>query len=259
MQEGPLVIQALEQGAVDYIQKPSLDQLGPVMQMMIEKVKTAAVARVRIGNTSTVKRVIKSSRPMEVDSLVVVGSSTGGTEALRVLFESFPSEIPPVLVVQHIPAVFSKAFADRMNTLFPFEVKEASDGDLVTPNRILIAPGGTQMSIDGRTQQLKVMIDPDASPVNRHKPSVEVLFQSAKGLKKKHLVAIMLTGMGADGAKSMKELRDLGARTIAQNEESCVVFGMPQAAIKLGGVEFVEPLDQIGSKVFDLIQKGKAA
>lgn len=180
-----------------------------------------------------------------------MGASTGGTEALRVVLEGMPSQIPPILIVQHIPPVFSAAFADRLNNLLPFEVKEAAHGDEVKPNRVLIAPGGKQMGVKVTENKLIVQIS-DSAPVNRHKPSVDYLFESVSKIKVNQLVALILTGMGADGASQMKTLRLTGARTIAQDEASSVVYGMPRAAKENGGAEFVISLSDIADKVVAL-------
>lgn len=256
MEEGPMVLSALEHGAVDYIQKPSLDQLPIVAPLMIEKIKIARNAKVTLANSATKSLSKKTQQKFDdKNTIIAIGSSTGGTEALRNLFSDLPDEIPPILVVQHIPPVFSKAFADRLNSMFSFTVKEAQDGDLVLPNQVLIAPGGTQMKVVTQGSQLKVKITDDA-PVNRHKPSVDYMFNS---LAEIHVptISVILTGMGGDGAKGMAQLKKNGSKTIAQNEESCIVFGMPKEAIKLGCVDQVEPLDNIGPLMVRWLQKGQ--
>ncbi|MGK5085877.1 chemotaxis response regulator protein-glutamate methylesterase [Bdellovibrionota bacterium FG-1] len=262
MEEGPMVLSALEAGAVEYIQKPSFDQLKALAPVIIEKIKSAAGAKVTVGGRSSAagaRNAISGMGEMDSSRVIAIGSSTGGTEALRVLMEGLPDKIPPIVIVQHIPPIFSKAFAMRMNDLFRFEVLEASDGDLVIPNRVLIAPGGKQMSLkrvksDGT---IRIVID-DSPPVNRHKPSVDVLLDSVVKELGKSAVGVILTGMGADGAKGLLKMRDAGSNTIAQDEASCVVFGMPREAIRLGGAETVAPLDQIASKLVRLLQ-GRSA
>lgn len=255
MEEGPMVLSALENGAVDYIQKPSLDQLKTVAPLMIEKIKIARNAKVNLPSASK-KIEAKGSRQKfdDKNTIIAIGSSTGGTEALRNLFSDLPDEIPPILVVQHIPPVFSKAFADRLNSMFAFTVKEASDGDAVLPNQVLIAPGGTQMKVVGKAGQLKVLINDDA-PVNRHKPSVDYMFNSLAEIEVP-IISVILTGMGGDGAKGMALLKKNGSRTIAQNEETSIVFGMPKEAIKLGCVDQVEPLENIAPLMVQWLQKG---
>jgi len=191
-----------------------------------------------------------------LDPLIVMGASTGGTEALRIVLESLPQEIPPILIVQHIPASFSKAFADRMDTLVSFNVREAADGDEVRSNTVLIAPGGQQMKLESSGDGWRVRINDDA-PVNRHKPSVDYLFESVQRLGLKNVVAVLLTGMGKDGAIGLKKLRDGGGRTIAQDEESSVVFGMPREAIRIGAAERVCSLAQISEEIFSLFAQNQ--
>ena len=195
-----------------------------------------------------VRPTILNSDGVDFSFLIGIGSSTGGTEALKTVLTQLPEKIPPILIVQHIPPVFSKAFAERMNQLCPFEVKEAEDGESVTENKVLIAPGGRQMKVGLRNSLLHVIID-DSAPVNRHKPSVDVLFDSIALLQRKKVVAAILTGMGTDGAKGLLKLRHGGARTFAQDEATSVVYGMPKEAAKLGGVEKIISLDQVASNL----------
>ena len=249
--EGPQVLQALESGAVDYIQKPTLEELAILGPEIRERIRHAALSKKR-GAQKAVKKV--QSRTFAADALILIGASTGGTEALRHVFQSMPSQIPPILVVQHIPPVFSAAFASRLNQLCDFEVKEAEDGDEVLSNRILIAPGGKQMGIVKKADRLFVKVNDDPA-MNRHRPSVDYLFQSAANLKLPHLVAGILTGMGNDGAKGMKTLRQMGARTVGQDEATCVVYGMPREAANLGAVEFVKPLEEVADQLLMLAMK----
>jgi len=245
--EGPMVLDALENGAVDYIQKPEMSEIEKVTPLIIEKVRTAALSNTR-KQTRVERNVVKTKEICNLDSLLVLGSSTGGTEAIRDILTALPNQIPPMLIVQHIPAVFSLAFAKRMNELCQFEVKEAENGDEVKANRVLIAPGGKQMKFISKSGKHFVEINDDA-PVNRFKPSVDYMFLSVVPALFTHTIAIILTGMGKDGAKGMLELRKLGVRTIAQDEESSVVFGMPKEAINIGAAEYVEPLSRIAEKI----------
>lgn len=251
-EDGTYVLDALEIGAVDYIKKPEFSELAQAMPVIIEKVKAAANARILSKPVS--HKGILSAQKIDQDNLIVIGSSTGGTEALKTILTRLPAQIPPILIVQHIPAVFSEAFANRMDTLCPFRVTEARDGDIVEPSHVYVAPGGKQMKVVKKNQKLQIVITDDA-PVNRHKPSVDYLFDSVEMLKPAKLVSVILTGMGGDGARGMKKLRDIGASTIAQNEESCVVFGMPREAIKLGGAEKIIHLDQIADEIVNLIKE----
>lgn len=249
-EEGPQVLKALEIGAVDYIQKPQMNSLAESSALIIERLKIAANAKV----TKKVrgKKAI-AHQSFNTHSIVVIGSSTGGTEAVRVILESMPDKIPPILVTQHIPPVFSAAFAARLNELFKFEVREARDGDEIKPNLVLIAPGGQQMGVKKIGDKLIVKVNDDA-PVNRHKPSVDYLYKSVADQGLSNSVAVILTGMGADGAREMKTLRDLGVKTIAQNEQTCVVYGMPREAVAKGGAEHVLPLETIAQKILSLVE-----
>lgn len=253
MEEGPMVLSALESGAVDYIQKPTMEQLKIIAPLMIEKVKTARYAKVNFKKKKSVSTLKNMNQFNDKETIIAIGSSTGGTEALREVFSGLPNEIPPIVVVQHIPPVFSKAFADRLNTLFQFKVKEAEDGDTLVANQVLIAPGGKQMKIVKSGTHFCVQINDDA-PVNRHKPSVDYMFHSLAQLQVP-VLSVILTGMGADGAKGMKALKEKGALTIAQDEETSVVFGMPKEAIKQGCVDTVAPLDQIAQSMMLALQK----
>jgi two-component system chemotaxis response regulator CheB len=179
---------------------------------------------------------------------VVVGASTGGTEALRIFLEALPADTPGIVIVQHMPEHFTAAFARRLDGLCRITVKEAEDGDTVVRGRALIAPGNrhTLLKRSGARYYVEVKEGP---LVSRHRPSVDVLFRSAARYAGKNAVAAIMTGMGDDGAKGMKEIHDAGAKTIAQDEASCVVFGMPNEAIKLGGVDRVLPLERIAAEI----------
>lgn len=255
MEEGPQVFNALESGAVDYIQKPTLKELDMVAPLIIERVKTAS--QVSIERKLKAAQLVKSSPQrtrnykLDTQSLIVIGSSTGGTEALKSLFLTLPKEIPPILVVQHIPPVFSAAFAKRLNEILPVDVFEAKDGDEIKKNTIYIAPGGKQMGVKKIGSMMKILIT-DEEPVNRHKPSVDYLFKSVVKEDLPKVVGVILTGMGADGARELLNLRKGGARTIAQSKESCVVYGMPREAVERGAAEFILPLEQIGEKIMEL-------
>ena len=260
-EEGPEVLNGLEAGAVDYIEKPRADQLAQSAQEIRDRVKAAKNARIQ--NTSRTKGVRKPAAPVQSPgaggydptAVVLIGSSTGGTEALKDLFLSMPKEVPPILVVQHIPPIFSKALADRLNHLCPFSVKEAEDRDEIVPNRVLIAPGGFQMGIENKAGRFCVRIL-DAPPVNRHLPSVDYLYDSAlPHFSEYRFIASILTGMGADGALAMVRLREKGARTFAQNEETCVVFGMPREALRMGGAEKAVPLPDMAHAILSAAQR----
>lgn len=252
--DSPLVLEALRIGAVDYLQKPSADDLGEMKSLMIDKIMIASKAKVDSGPKTTSVLKAKPTKFLSLNGIQVIGSSTGGTRALEEILIQLPQDIPPTLIVQHIPPIFSKAFADRLNSLCPFEVKEAQDGDDVKANRILIAPGGKQMRI--RKAGVKYFVQlTDDPPVNRFKPSVDYMFLSAVDTIEVPMTAVILTGMGNDGAKGLLALKNKGAHTIAQDEASCVVFGMPREAIKLGAALEVTALSDIPSKLVEASKK----
>ncbi len=261
-EEGPLVLAALEQGAVDYLQKPVLEELPELGPVMVEKIKTAASIRSRPKRSMLPKKSENPFKNAQLDSeqVLAIGSSTGGTEALRLLLGNLPDRIPGVVIVQHIPPIFSAAFAKRMNELCPFEVKEAEDGDAVQANRVLIAPGDFHMQLVGKGKALRVRLDQTPAR-NGHRPSVDVLFDSVARQVGPQAVGVILTGMGADGAKGLLKMREAGARTVGQSEESCVVYGMPREAAKIGAVQHVSDLDKIPELLTKLlsIKKTKAA
>lgn len=253
-EDGPHVLDALEIGAFDYIQKPSFQDIPLLGPHILERVRTAAESKkIEIKNSAPVHQIVD---PWNHNGFILIGASTGGTDALAHLLKQFPDEIPPVLVVQHIPPIFSKAFADRLNSIFKFEVREAKNGDKIERNTVLIAPGGQQMGIAKLGDSYFVTVRNDA-PVNRHKPSVDYLFHSAAKLKMHSLIGVVLTGMGSDGAKGLLELRRQGAHTVVQDEKTSVVYGMPRCAFELGAAEAVVPLDQIGAKIARFLHKNQ--
>lgn len=253
MEDGPYVLDALEHGAIDYIRKPGMQELKKTAPLMVERIKAAGQANVtaRRKQSTNTAPAIEVKGELDLTRIIAIGSSTGGTEALRVLLTQLPATIPPIVIVQHIPPVFSRAFAERMNSLCRFEVKEAENNDEVKPNRVLIAPGGLQMRIVRDRSTYRVIVE-DAPPVNRHKPSVDVLFNAMSTEVGANSIGVILTGMGADGAQGLLAMRNKGSRTIAQDEETCVVYGMPREAVLAGGVEFVKPLSDIGREILQL-------
>ncbi|MDY6824931.1 MAG: chemotaxis response regulator protein-glutamate methylesterase [Thermodesulfobacteriota bacterium] len=255
-----ITLDALEAGAIDFVTKPKSDVARGLNEMLGElrdKVKAAATANVsHWKNKKPVKPVqkVKASRALEesTDKVIVIGASTGGTEAIRKVISAFPVVAPGVVIVQHMPAKFTKMFAERMNDLCEMDVKEAEDRDRVMSGRVLIAPGGIHIRIvrSGGIYQVRAEA---GEPVFGHCPSVEVLMQSAAKHVGANAVGVMLTGMGKDGAGGMLAMRQAGARTLAQDEATSVVFGMPMEAYKNGGAEKLVPLNEIPSKVLDLI------
>ena len=207
--------------------------------MRVQPKLTADVIIAKSNNKAMIKTTEK---------VVVVGASTGGTEALRTFLEAFPLDSPGIVIVQHMPENFTKAFAKRLDGLCKITVKEAEDGDTVIRGRALIAPGNKHMLLKRSGARYFVEIK-DGPLVSRHRPSVDVLFRSAARYAGKNCVGVIMTGMGDDGAKGMLEMKETGAYNIAQDEKSCVVFGMPNEAIKLGGVDKILPLDLISNHV----------
>ena len=183
--------------------------------------------------------------------MIAIGASTGGTEAIRQVLAQMPESSPGIVVVQHIPPVFSTAFANRLNDLCRIRVKEAADGDRVTPGQALIAPGNFHMTLRKRGAEYQVSIQ-DGPRVCYQRPSVDVLFDSVAEAAGKNAIGAILTGMGADGARGMLKMKRAGARTVAQDEASCVVFGMPREAIRMGAVDHVLPLGRIASELVAL-------
>jgi two-component system chemotaxis response regulator CheB len=256
-------LRALELGAVDFITKPKLDLregMEELAQDIIAKVKAAAVATVK-RQASGVRREMTPLTPhpspltsrgamiKTTDMIIAIGSSTGGTEAVKEVLEVLPPNTPPILITQHMPERFTKTWADRLNSLCRISVKEAEDGDSVLPGHALIAPGSYHMMLVRSGARYTVNINQDP-PVNRHRPSVDVMFASVARYAGANAVGVILTGMGGDGAKELLTMKQAGALTIAQDEASCVVFGMPKEAIKLGGVDQVLPLVDIAGAIY---------
>lgn len=255
-------LRALELGAVDFITKPKIDLregMEEIAQDLISKVKAAAVANVKrqasgvrheMNPLTPYPSLLTSSTAMikTTDRIIAFGSSTGGTEAVKDVLIALPSNTPPILITQHMPERFTKTWANRMNSLCRISVKEAEDGDSVLPGHALVAPGGYHMTLVRSGARYSVCINQDP-PVNRHRPSVDVLFDSVAQYAGANAIGVILTGMGGDGAKGMLAMKQAGAYTIAQDEASCVVFGMPKEAIKLGGVDKIVPLAEIPAAI----------
>jgi two-component system chemotaxis response regulator CheB len=251
-------LKALEYGAVEIIQKPRLgikQFLEESKVLICDVVKAAALARLRpiasmrkVAPKLTADAVLAkpSSKAMirTTEKVVVVGASTGGTEALRVFLEDMPLDSPGIVIVQHMPENFTRSFAARLDTLCRISVKEAENNDTVIPGRALIAPGNRHMLLKRSGARYFVELK-DGPLVSRHRPAVDVLFRSAARYAGKNAVGVIMTGMGDDGAKGMLEMKEAGAVTIAQDEASCVVFGMPKEAIKIGAVDKIISLENI--------------
>lgn len=253
---GELALEAIQSGAVDVMCKPgSSYTVGDMSVELIDKIKAAARIKVlpKNGSSRSEAPVHRLAMTKTTHQVVAIGASTGGTQALQQLLVAMPVNAPGIVIVQHMPEHFTRAFAERLNTLCAIEVKEAANGDTVAPGRALIAPGNYHMLLrrSGAVYNVQVKTGP---LVSRHRPSVDVLFRSVAQFAGRNAVGVILTGMGGDGSAGMKEMHDKGARTVAQDEASCVVFGMPREAIKLGGVDHISPLGRIPQKILDLAQ-----
>ncbi len=262
---GQATMKALSLGAIDYIAKPKVrqsEEINLLGEELVSKVKTAAQAKVKKAVTPKLEvppklgmdAIISANKTkpvVEGEKVLVIGASTGGTVAIEQVLNRFTVDVPPILIVQHMPPVFTKSFADRVNSLSAINVREAQDNDRLMRGVALVAPGGKHMIVNHDRNGYYVSIK-DGPPVNRHKPSVDVLFRSAANSLGANAIGVILTGMGDDGARGMKEMSDAGAYTIAQNEDTCVVFGMPKVAIEMGGVSKVVPLGSIAARVMEL-------
>ena len=256
--------EALAAGAASIITKPKLGLksfLEDSSNDIVQAVRSAAKANVRALRPSTtistrpnftadvmLSAAYNPALSHTTDQLVAIGTSTGGTQALEAVLTRLPATTLGIVIVQHMPAVFTAMFAERLNGLCQIEVREAQNGDRVHPGRALIAPGGKHMMLKRNGAQYVVEVA-DGPLVNRHKPSVDVLFRSVAKFAGANALGIIMTGMGDDGARGLKEMHDAGAKTIAQDEASCVVFGMPKEAIKLGATDLTLPLDQIPAAI----------
>lgn len=247
---------ALDAGAVDVIAKPKValaEFLDESAAMLIRSVKAAAAARLdrRSPTNHATPIARKPALGRTTDQVVAIGTSTGGTQALEQVLRALPGDCPGIVVVQHMPEKFTAAFAERLNQLCDCEVKEAENNDRVRQGLALIAPGGFHMRLVRSGAQYRVLVT-DGPPVNRHKPSVDVLFRSTAAVAGANAKGIIMTGMGADGARGLLEMRQAGAQTIAQDEASCVVYGMPKEAVKLGAAEMILPLHRIPEYIMTL-------
>jgi two-component system, chemotaxis family, protein-glutamate methylesterase/glutaminase len=268
-EEGSLTaLRALEYGAVELITKP---QLGTKLFLeesrirLCDAVKAASKANLKIKSIPTepievkpklsadavIPKSYKQSMIKTTERVVAVGASTGGVEALSVFLKAFPSDCPGIVVVQHMPEIFTKTFANRLNDECRINVKEAENGDPILRGHALIAPGNKHMLVKRSGAKYYVEII-DGPLVNRHRPSVDVLFRSAAQFAGSNAVGIIMTGMGDDGARGMLEMKEAGAITIAQDEKSCVIFGMPKEAIKMNAVDKILPLEKISDHIMSL-------
>jgi two-component system chemotaxis response regulator CheB len=262
-----MALDALAAGAIAVVAKPRLGLkqfLEESRRELVQTLKAAARTKpqhtanqtTRPASAAPVKRPpIAGLHALSVNKPVVIGSSTGGTQAIESVLTRMPADSPGIAIVQHMPEKFTAMYAQRLDGICAMNVREAKDGDRVERGVVLIAPGNLHMQMRKSGGQYYVSVA-DGPPVNRHKPSVDVLFRSVAECAGRDVLAIMLTGMGDDGARGMKQLHDQGARTIAQNEATCVVFGMPMEAIKLGAVDDVLPIGEIAGAIKSFDARG---
>ena len=252
---GKLTMEALDIGAVDVIAKPGAAySVGDMSAQLVEKIRAAALAKIvhrDAAGVSVTHEPIKSLA-QTTNKVVAIGASTGGTEALKALLCQMPANSPGIVIVQHMPANFTAVFAERLNGLCMVTVKEAKDNDSVTTGTALIAPGNYHMLL--RRSGARYYVEVKTGPMVHHqRPAVDVLFKSTAKYAGANAIGVILTGMGADGAAGLLEMKGMGAGTIAQDEKTCVVFGMPKEAIKLGAVDKILPLNQIASELIRMV------
>ncbi|MGL6213343.1 protein-glutamate methylesterase/protein-glutamine glutaminase [Billgrantia desiderata] len=251
-----ITLRALELGALDFVAKPSLGIRSGMLEYandIAEKIRAAAKSRPRQARQAqAAPRAALKAPLVSSEKLIIIGASTGGTEAIRAVLEPLPANSPAILITQHMPGGFTRSFAERLNRLCSITVKEASDGERVLPGHAYIAPGDAHLKLARSGANYVARLD-DGPPVNRHRPSVDVLFHSAATQAGRNAIGVILTGMGKDGAAGLLEMRQAGSATLAQDEASCVVFGMPREAIALGGAVEVVGLDDIPERLMALV------
>lgn len=251
-----ITLRALELGAVDFVTKPKFDIAAGIQEysaFIAEKIRAAATAKIRpavfAGNLYQHTSVPALANPIaSKERLIALGASTGGTQAIREILVKMPNDAPAIVVTQHMPEGFTRPFAERINGLAEITVKEAEDGELIRPGHAYIAPGHSHLSVRSAGQYYRAHLE-QTEPVNRHRPAVDVLFRSVAKAAGRNAIGVILTGMGADGAAGMLEMKKAGAFNIAQDEASCVVFGMPKIAIEKGAVHKVAPLSDIAALI----------
>jgi two-component system chemotaxis response regulator CheB len=256
-------LRALELGAVDYVSKPAIDISKGVADLageIVGKVRIAAKARIRQRTLPVAPPVIPAGKVPALDTtlmattdkLIAIGASTGGTQAITEVIMALPESVPGIVIVQHMPPVFTKSFATRLNDLTRVTVKEAEHGDRILRGTVYIAPGGCHMAINRSGARYYIELW-DGPPVNFVKPAVDILFRSVAKYAGKNALGMILTGMGEDGARGLKEMHEHGAMTFAQDEASCVVFGMPKKAIDMGGVDRILPLHLMPRNIIEVV------
>lgn len=250
-----VTLKALELGAVDFVTKPKLglrDGLLEYSELIADKIRAAAMSRPRriertAASTPGTRRLAGNFSTTE--KLIMIGASTGGTEAIRQVLEPMPANCPAIMITQHMPAGFTRSFVNRLDGLCAMQVHEAEDGQRVLPGHVYLAPGGVAHMKLARSGANYVVQLVDTEPVNRHKPSVDVLFQSAAEVAGRNAIGLILTGMGKDGAQGLLAMKNAGSLTFAQDEATSVVFGMPREALLIGATDIALPLNQISERL----------
>lgn len=246
-------LDALRLGAVEVLGKPGGPySVGELRLNLAAKIRAAAAARVQ-GSPETVPPKLEAAEPpagrmYRPGTVIAIGASTGGTEAIQAVLQQLPANLPPIVITQHIPPVFSRAFADRLNQICPMDVKEAADGDVASPGRALIAPGNFHMLVRKSGEGYRIQVK-DGPPVCYQRPSVDVMFSSVAESVGGHAIGVLLTGMGSDGAQGLLKMKNAGARTFAQDEASSIVFGMPREAIRLRAAERIISLARMAPAI----------
>lgn len=257
-------LRAMELGAVDFIAKPKLDVktgLGTYESDIIRAIESASHARIKTSRSVVSPRkgqIEELAAVAGTEKIIAIGASTGGTEAIKAVLEPLPANMPAILITQHMPGGFTHSYAARLDGLCAMTVKEAEDGERVIPGRAYLAPGDWHLEV-GRSGANYVLHLSQEPPVNRHRPAVDVMFASLARSAKKNVVAVLLTGMGRDGAAGMQQLQESGALTVAQDEETSLVYGMPKAAVDIGAADEIVALDKISEFLVDWARKTATA
>lgn len=255
-------LQALELGAIDFIPKPKLGVASGIREyaeLIVEKIYQASKAKIKplVKNNKTVinpeQKPVITGRLQSTEKIIAIGASTGGTEAIKALLMQLPAAVPGIVMTQHMPVGFTRTFAERLNKLTRLHVVEAKGGERILPGHAFLAPGGYHLVVmrSGADYVLKLS---DAEPVHRHRPAVDVMMASVALAGGKNVLGVLLTGMGKDGARGMLDIRQQGGYTLAQDEESCVVYGMPKEAVLMGGVDQTVALDAMGAVLLEKIK-----
>ena len=255
-------MQALELGAVDFVPKPKIgiaEGLREYADLILEKLETAARVRVKSLVRKVTRDLVSNEQKVIVnrmsgtEKIIAIGASTGGTEAIKDVLMQLPAAVPGIVLTQHMPAGFTKSFAERLNKLTRLRVSEAKGGERILPGHAYLAPGGFHLQVNRSGADYVIRLS-DAEPVHRHRPAVDVMMESVALAGGKNVIGVLLTGMGKDGAKGMVDIRNHGGYTFAQDEQSCVVYGMPKEAVHLGGVDKTVVLAKMGDSILEKIK-----